>query len=211
MRLSEFYPELPTNKLTGGKSNFSLPHDIDTAELALGVQIESEHTDNPDIATKIAVDHLTEDPKYYTKLVAAGLSSEFPPSANSGIGDPKSPVNDLARLGPHVTCTPGDNIGPLTKTSDGKIPGRSVEPIVNKSISEEKSTTEHNDYVEIAKRLIAALMIMARKYPRNFTEAEKMITPGVVQDVLLHLGHTHPEIRDKLSSLAALARKKPKF
>lgn len=135
MRLSEFYPELPTNKLTGGKSNFSLPHDIDTAELALGVQIESEHTDNPDIATKIAVDHLTEDPKYYTKLVAARLSSEFPPSANSGIGDPKSPVNDLARLGPHVTCTPGDNIGPLTKTSDGKIPGRSVEPIINKSIS----------------------------------------------------------------------------
>ncbi len=74
-------------------------------------------------------------------------------------------------------------------------------------ISTGRLMEELSDYVEIAKRLIAALMIMARKYPRNFTGAEKMITPGVVQDVLIRLGHTHPEIRDKLSSLAALARK----
>ena len=213
MRLFEFYPELSSNKLPGGKGDVTLSSDMDTAELALGVQIESEHTDDPDIATEIATDHLTEDPKYYSKLVSAGLSDEFPPISNSGLGNPNSPMNDLARLGKDVTCTPGNNIGKITKTSDGKIPGRSFKPIVDKSISEEKAPGTHDDYAEIAKRLIAALMIMARKYPRNFTEAEKMITPGVVQNVLIRLGHTHPEIRDKLSSLAALARKpkKPKF
>ena len=27
-----------------------------------------EHTDDPDLAREIAMDHLTEDPDYYTKL-----------------------------------------------------------------------------------------------------------------------------------------------
>jgi hypothetical protein len=210
MRLFEFYSELSPNKLPGGKGDVTLPSHIDTAQLALGVQIESEHTDDVDVSTEIAMDHLTEDPKYYSKLVTAGLSDEFPPTHNSGLGNPDSPMNDLARLGKDVTCTPGNNISNIKKTSDGKIPGRSSEPIIDKSISEEKSTVVHVDYAKIAQRLIDALMIMARKRPKNFTEAEKMITPGVVQNVLIRLGQTHPEIRDRLQSLAALARK-PKF
>jgi hypothetical protein len=32
-----------------------------------------EHTDDEEIAREIAMDHLTEDPKYYTKLIRAGL------------------------------------------------------------------------------------------------------------------------------------------
>lgn len=37
-------------------------------EFALGVEVESEHTKFKSVAKKIAMDHLTEDPKYYTKL-----------------------------------------------------------------------------------------------------------------------------------------------
>ena len=32
-----------------------------------------EHTDDKTMAEEIAMDHLTEDPKYYTKLLRAGL------------------------------------------------------------------------------------------------------------------------------------------
>lgn len=39
-------------------------------ELALGEQEELEHTDNPRVARRIALDHLKEDPRYYTKLRA---------------------------------------------------------------------------------------------------------------------------------------------
>jgi len=42
-------------------------------ELALGIQAELEHTDNKHIAMQIAKDHLREDPRYYTKLLKAGL------------------------------------------------------------------------------------------------------------------------------------------
>jgi len=37
-------------------------------ELEMGIKVETEHTEDFDIATKIALDHLNEDPHYYTKL-----------------------------------------------------------------------------------------------------------------------------------------------
>ena len=37
-------------------------------QLLIGLKVEKEHTDNPGIAKEIAMDHLWEDPKYYTKL-----------------------------------------------------------------------------------------------------------------------------------------------
>lgn len=40
----------------------------DPAQLAMGETVEREHTDNPYIARKIALDHLAEDPSYYSKL-----------------------------------------------------------------------------------------------------------------------------------------------
>jgi hypothetical protein len=46
---------------------------IDKAELKKGIEVEKEHTNDPRIALKIALDHLAEDPKYYTKLATLGL------------------------------------------------------------------------------------------------------------------------------------------
>ena len=43
-------------------------------ELSRGIEVEMEHTDDPFVAREIALDHLLkEDPRYYTKLTAAGL------------------------------------------------------------------------------------------------------------------------------------------
>lgn len=47
--------------------------DMDKKELKKGEQTEKEHTKEPAVAKKIAKDHLTEDPKYYTKLKKAKL------------------------------------------------------------------------------------------------------------------------------------------
>lgn len=46
---------------------------INRSEFELGRKIEREHTDDQQIADKIASDHLAEDPHYYTKLKKAGL------------------------------------------------------------------------------------------------------------------------------------------
>lgn len=41
---------------------------VDAEQLQIGMQIEGEHTDNPEVAKRIALDHLAEHPKYYTFL-----------------------------------------------------------------------------------------------------------------------------------------------
>lgn len=42
-------------------------------QIKKGIEVEMEHTNDPKIALKIAMDHIKEDPKYYDKLVKAGL------------------------------------------------------------------------------------------------------------------------------------------
>ena len=37
-------------------------------QLKMGMGVEKEHTKNKIVSKKIAMDHLIEDPKYYTKL-----------------------------------------------------------------------------------------------------------------------------------------------
>jgi hypothetical protein len=45
-------------------------------ELSAGMKVEMEHTNDPETAKRIALDHLAEDPEYYQKLADAGLVDE---------------------------------------------------------------------------------------------------------------------------------------
>lgn len=46
------------------------PKHFDPEQIEMGMQVEVEHTSNPEVARKIAEDHLTEIPDYYTRLKA---------------------------------------------------------------------------------------------------------------------------------------------
>ncbi|GAB6276256.1 MAG: hypothetical protein SAMD01599839_07960 [Rectinema sp.] len=45
-------------------------------ELAVGIKVEMEHTDDPEAAKMIAIAHISQDKDYYKKLLAAGLVDE---------------------------------------------------------------------------------------------------------------------------------------
>lgn len=53
-------------------SNIAKKHNVTVKslidQLKMGIEIEFEHTNDIKVATEIAMDHLVEDPKYYTKL-----------------------------------------------------------------------------------------------------------------------------------------------
>lgn len=122
-----------TNLIKGGVGDTSAPENIDPTQLALGVQVEMEHTNDPKIAKELAIDHLTEIPDYYSRLAKAGLADEFTTLPNSGYGDPDAPFNDPARTGN------GDNRhtnmgGTVGNTPSGQVSGRRSEPIHNKTI-----------------------------------------------------------------------------
>jgi len=52
----------------GGRADKKQPKDFDQDQLKKGIFTELEHTDDRSLAKEIAMDHLTEDPKYYDHL-----------------------------------------------------------------------------------------------------------------------------------------------
>ncbi len=44
------------------------PDDVDPKELQMGIKMEMEHTTDPEVSKKIALDHLAEIKDYYTRL-----------------------------------------------------------------------------------------------------------------------------------------------
>ena len=66
------------------------PNQIHPQELRMGMRVELEHTDDLDKAKKIALDHLAENPFYYTALKLAGVESPSAPKV-------KAPVEKKAK------------------------------------------------------------------------------------------------------------------
>ena len=52
----------------GGLADEKSDSDFDSKQLAKGMKVEMEHTDDKAMAKDIAKDHLVEDPKYYDHL-----------------------------------------------------------------------------------------------------------------------------------------------
>lgn len=57
------------DKIHGGEGDKLKPSDVDQNELKIGISHEmKEHGFKKQVATEIALDHLAEDPKYYSKM-----------------------------------------------------------------------------------------------------------------------------------------------
>jgi len=70
--------EVVEDEISGGKGDNLDPNSVDQNELAIGIEVEREHTDSTEQAEEISLDHLSENPKYYSELLAAGLVDEKP-------------------------------------------------------------------------------------------------------------------------------------
>jgi rubrerythrin len=77
------------DRIPGELADKKSPEDFDKGQLEKGIKVELEHTNNKSIAKEIAMDHLTEDPKYYDKLkkIETHKSAQYMPPA------PTSPEN----------------------------------------------------------------------------------------------------------------------
>lgn len=59
---------IPLGSLEGGKGDAKKPSSFTIQQVLKGVLVELEHTKNGGEALEIVMDHLEEDPNYYTKL-----------------------------------------------------------------------------------------------------------------------------------------------
>ena len=78
--------------IPGGVGDDRLDSDFDSEQLQAGIQVEMEHTDDPEKAKEIAKDHLSEDPEYYKKLaLIAPDAKEAEDELNDGEVDESDP------------------------------------------------------------------------------------------------------------------------
>lgn len=71
VKIFEAYIE---DKLTQSKIH---PSEVDPEELKIGIEVEYEHTKDKKIAEKIALDHLAENPHYYSLLKKSKIDPEL--------------------------------------------------------------------------------------------------------------------------------------
>lgn len=69
--------------IPGGRADKKQPRDFNRKQLVAGRKVEREHTRNRTLAQEIAMDHLTEDPRYYRKLAKMERSNGAEPSMRS--------------------------------------------------------------------------------------------------------------------------------
>lgn len=74
LSFSSFNEEVIKGGLSSGMSleDLAKKHSVSIddlkSQLEMGMEVEMEHTSDEDMAREIAMDHLAEDPEYYTKL-----------------------------------------------------------------------------------------------------------------------------------------------
>lgn len=77
-------------RIPGGRASGRPPIYVDPWQIAQGIRVELEHTNDPRVAYEIALDHLHEIPDYYTRLAqmerAAGLGGLSPRAKVIGAG-----------------------------------------------------------------------------------------------------------------------------
>jgi hypothetical protein len=122
------------NILVGGKGDHLKPSDVDKSEFKKGLKIEKEHTKNKSIASEIALDHLAEDPEYYTHLESihkenpikdpeGGLTAEgrkhFGGNLQAGVMNVET-LEDLKRWGSWARRFYGRSVLPPMKDHNGE-------------------------------------------------------------------------------------------
>lgn len=86
------------------------PSKVNPKELEMGIEVEMEHTDNPKKAEIIALQHLAEDPQYYSKLASLGLEETKLKKRDRclKIADRKYDKPSAYKSGAVVRCRKGD-------------------------------------------------------------------------------------------------------
>jgi len=64
------------DEIPGGVGDGMSDGEVCSKQLEVGIAVEREHTTDVNKAKEIALDHLSEDPAYYTKLIKSGLVDE---------------------------------------------------------------------------------------------------------------------------------------
>ena len=120
---------LKEDQLPGGKGDEAKPTEVSPEQLEMGIKVEMEHTNDRALAKEIALDHITEDPNYYSNLKSAGMADELPENKN---GEMCSKTPMMSKLVSPTAIMPTPVIGVAVRGSStgglpsGALPGGGI-------------------------------------------------------------------------------------
>lgn len=141
--------------LWGGKGDGKSPLEFEPDQILMGLEVEKEHTDNPMIAIEIVLDHLSEDPKYYTRKKDPESSAQF--GASNDVPSDADMTNVLLGYKPKNV---GDGINEIVgaKGATSAVGGEDTDDELKKYQEYEKkdfnslTDSEKKEYFEIWNR-----------------------------------------------------------
>lgn len=126
--------------------------EIDPNELAMGIEIEREHTDDPVELRKIAIDHLKEIPDYYTRLSKMEKEAKIADHVEIQMRAIDMPTKAMGNLDTDqlskdrtVTQIPATNI---KQDVAGEAQIKRDEPLYNEADDEDEDEDEDGEFKE---------------------------------------------------------------
>ena len=195
--LGSFKALAEANKLKGGKGDKLTPDRVNYHEFTKGWKHELEHTDDIDVAKEIALDHLAEDPNYYTRLDMIEYQGkkekkkEKPQEPKQGLKDKDNQMVSPKGIEKHKKNV-GNKKEKATKVTGVKtMKGGSEAPKTIKEAAEDKTKKKlmadleklkkqydlkkiTQDKYDIKKKVIID------KYKKNISSIEKDYTPAKI-------------------------------
>lgn len=142
--------------IPGGLGQGKRPQDFDPEQIKMGLGVEMEHSDDPMYAIEIVLDHLTEDPEYYTQKETPEASAQANASAEAS-GEYTQDYNSDKELTDELlgykSINVGDNVDEEIVGSNGAISavgGTSTSNNNNTGTSDDN--LEYKKYTDYSKR-----------------------------------------------------------
>jgi hypothetical protein len=122
--------------IPGGDGDEKSVKEFDPEQILMGMRVEMEHSDDPMYALEITIDHLTEDPEYYTTEETPEDSAQANAAADANGGENDKDTEDiLLGFKPHNV---GDEIESGDETPE-ETPAEEPETTEPETPEEEKS------------------------------------------------------------------------
>jgi hypothetical protein len=156
--------------IPGGKGEGKSPMEFSQEQILMGLKVEMEHTDDPMYALEIVLDHLTEDPEYYTSKETPEDSAQANASTDAQGGD-KATTDVLLGFKPHNV---GDEVEGDEEPEAEETPAESpVEaPVEEPEEKEEEPEEEKKEELNEGQIKIARETLTYRRVPTGMSKKE---------------------------------------
>ena len=162
--------------IAGGKGEGKSVNEFDPEQILMGMRVEMEHSDDPMVALEICIDHLTENPEYYTSQETPDDSAQTNASADANSeSDDKDMEDILLGFKPHNV---GDDMGSEEETPEEPethalgAPEEEPEPEKKEDELGESVNKKINNLITEEQIKIAKLTLNKRNIPTGMSKKE---------------------------------------